>query len=79
MNRIIRTTVVTLAAWGALSGLAGCGHHDPEAAAPAPAPTQAPPPVTVTHEKARPVGRPDAAGDPGHRGQRAPAPGRSQG
>ncbi|VXB39645.1 sortase domain-bontaining protein [Aeromicrobium sp. 9AM] len=58
MNRIIRTTVVTLAAWGALSGLAGCGHHETEVPAAEPVPTQAPPPVTVTHEKTRPVGKP---------------------
>ena len=57
MNRTMRTTVVTLATWAALSGLAACGHHEREAPVPAPVSTQAPPAVTVTHE-ARPVGKP---------------------
>jgi hypothetical protein len=59
MNRIVRTTLFTAAAWAALTGLTGCG-TEPESQAPAPVATHAPPPpppVEVTRE-ARPVGKP---------------------
>jgi hypothetical protein len=57
MNRFVRTTIVTAAAWAALSGLAGCAGTRPDPQAPEPVPSQAPPPASVTHA-ARPVGKP---------------------
>src|SRR5215203_1514582 len=57
MNRTVRTTILSAAAWAALSGVAGCGEAESEPPAREPVPTHTPPPVTVTHE-ARQVGKP---------------------